>query len=104
VDWEERYFVGDLRSLFGGVGPYRVLRKDPRRTRRRFTNDNWEYFADMFVGWVWNRWELSNSGLGWSPKGQERADFMASHMDNWIYEIVSKRRSGIGQLLSVINP
>ncbi|MGB8984151.1 MAG: hypothetical protein WCC12_19955, partial [Anaerolineales bacterium] len=63
-----------------------------------------EIFADMFAGWVWNHWEQSPSGVGWSPKGQERADFMNFNMDNWIYGIISKRKPGIGQLLSVINP
>jgi len=68
------------------------------------TDGRGEIFADMFVGWVWNRWEQNRSGTGWSPKGQKRANFMASNMDTWIYETIAKQRARVGPLLSVINP
>jgi RHS repeat-associated protein len=41
-----------------------------------------EEFADMFLGWVYNTWELGDAG-GFSDDGQARADFMNYFMPYW---------------------
>lgn len=52
-----------------------------------------EIFADMFLGWVYNKWEVNPDNPGtWSQKGQERADFMDSKMPNWVFRVINKRR------------
>lgn len=43
-----------------------------------------EEFADMGTGWTYNTWESSRTGVGWSPEGQARADFMTVNMDIWL--------------------
>lgn len=43
-----------------------------------------EEFADMFVGWVYNQWEPSGNGMGWSLAGQMRANYMDVMMPLWV--------------------
>jgi hypothetical protein len=45
------------------------------------TDGRGEIFADMFVGWVYSRWEDNSKGL-------ERSEHMNQRMDAWIYAIV----------------
>jgi hypothetical protein len=45
-----------------------------------------EEFADMGIGWTYNRWDPSDTGVGWSPAGQARADFMNVNMAIWLNE------------------
>jgi hypothetical protein len=42
-----------------------------------------EVFADMFVGWVYNRWAEDAYGIA-------RADFMIAHMHDWIKQAMNK--------------
>ena len=58
----------------------------------RFTNGREEYFADMFVGWVYMCWEsdpLRPGGL--SETGEARSNFMNENMGKWIYEKINGR-------------
>ena len=48
-----------------------------------------EIFADMFIGWVYNEWETRVDGT-WTTKGQERADYIARNMGDWIYRMIEK--------------
>jgi RHS repeat-associated protein len=48
-----------------------------------------EIFADMFIGWVYNRWETIGTEL--APLGQQRADYMHANMGGWIVEAVLVR-------------
>jgi hypothetical protein len=41
-----------------------------------------EEFADMFLGWTYNRWETGAHGL--KAAGQARADWMAARMPLWV--------------------
>jgi hypothetical protein len=46
-----------------------------------------EIFADMFIGWVYDRWQLSNSSIPDSPlteAGHARNNFMAGIMTELI--------------------
>ena len=49
-----------------------------------------EEFADMGIGWTDNQWEISKSGVGWSPKGQARANFMNVNMALWLEQQLSQ--------------
>jgi hypothetical protein len=42
-----------------------------------------EEFADMFIGWTYNRWETDPHGSLTVPGGS-RADWMAAHMPLWV--------------------
>jgi hypothetical protein len=42
-----------------------------------------EIFADMFVGWVYNRWETEKRFDILTPLGQARSDFMNENMAIW---------------------
>lgn len=44
----------------------------------------YEVFADMFLGWVYNSWEPGNY-RGLSETGRGRADFMNTNMPLWIW-------------------
>lgn len=49
-----------------------------------------EIFADMFVGWVYNRWETDGKDPNkWSSTGQMRANHMESNMSQWIANLIS---------------
>jgi hypothetical protein len=41
-----------------------------------------EEFADMFLGWTYNRWETGNGGM--TAAGQARAGWMAARMPLWV--------------------
>jgi RHS repeat-associated protein len=45
-----------------------------------------EEFSDMGIGWTYNQWERSDTGVGWSPAGQARANFMNVNMAIWLNE------------------
>ena len=53
----------------------------------RFNNVNYEYFAEMFMGWAYGCWEPLNprNPNVLTDLGQARSDFMNSHMPEWIY-------------------
>ncbi|MFH2103693.1 MAG: hypothetical protein ABIJ39_10110 [Chloroflexota bacterium] len=42
-----------------------------------------EVFADMFIGWVYNRWENSEYGT-------ERRRFMDTNMEGWIRQAIMR--------------
>ena len=46
-----------------------------------------EVFADMFLGWVYNKWDDTPSGRVY---GQERARFMNARMPGWIRDAMRK--------------
>lgn len=55
-----------------------------------------EIFADMFIGWVYDRWQLSNSSVPESPlteAGHARKNFMADIMINLIQAAISHNRN-----------
>jgi hypothetical protein len=57
-----------------------------------FTNTG-EEFADMFLGWNYNRWEvdpIDDSSL--SVLGQARSNFMERHMAPWIALVINRER------------
>lgn len=59
----------------------------------RFTTGPEEYFADMFVSWVYGCWEPlgpRNQNV-LTERGQARSDFMNEHMPTWIFEKVETR-------------
>ncbi len=42
-----------------------------------------EVFADMFIGWVYNKWEDS-------PQGEARKKFMNEYMRSWIRKAINQ--------------
>jgi hypothetical protein len=86
--------VADIQDA--GVGfPDRPDLKGPSDLRWVFAGPNFsdwqkshsglsgEEFADMGIGWTYNRWETSRAG-GWSDDGRARANFMSDHMALWL--------------------
>jgi hypothetical protein len=47
------------------------------------TAQNSEEFADMFLGWVFNRWETKGNG-DFTDAGKARSKRMDQHMRAWI--------------------
>ncbi len=47
-----------------------------------------EEFADMGIGWTYNQWEPSDTGIGWSQQGQARANFMDVNMGLWLNQLL----------------
>ena len=43
-------------------------------------DSNNEIFADMFVGWVFGKWESGNLPGGFSINGQAKSDYMNKYM------------------------
>jgi hypothetical protein len=44
-----------------------------------------EVFADMYTGWVYDRWEVDETASdGLSDDGRVRRNFMENHMSTWI--------------------
>jgi hypothetical protein len=52
-------------------------------------NGRGEIFADMFVGWVYNQWEVDDSGL--TATAVKRADYMNSRMPGWVTDVILNR-------------
>jgi RHS repeat-associated protein len=50
-----------------------------------------EYFADMFIGWVYQQWGVDEVGVI-TEHGQTRRDFMNDNMPLWIADTIGKRR------------
>jgi hypothetical protein len=105
-------FNGHMTNLFGAeAAPYHMLSatqaNDPRFPDR-VDNDsrlvgfagpryNWqqsgsgapgEEFADMFLGWTYNRWETFPNG-SLNRAGRGRSEWMASHMPLWVNVVTS---------------
>jgi hypothetical protein len=52
--------------------------------RQSRTNDSWEIFADMVVGWTYGEWETNpQTGLLTDEAGI-KADYMTTNMSTWI--------------------
>ena len=43
-----------------------------------------EHFADMFLGWVYNKWEIDPTTGQLTQMGASRSSFMNLHMREWI--------------------
>jgi hypothetical protein len=50
-----------------------------------------EEFADMFIGWNYNKWEANPSDQDYRL-GQARATFMESHMKWWITAVINRNK------------
>ena len=48
-----------------------------------------EIVADMFIGWVYDRWENDPVGIG-----QQRANFMNENMPEYISDIIIQKYGG----------
>jgi hypothetical protein len=48
-----------------------------------------EEFADMGIGWTYNRWDTRATGA-LTTDGQHRADFMSQHMGSWILQTMGQ--------------
>jgi len=71
-----------------GVGGYDDKKTDDTSDD---TDGRGEIFADMFIGWTFNKWEMSgNYPTKLSAKGQERADFMDVNMRKWVFDIINQ--------------
>jgi RHS repeat-associated protein len=53
-----------------------------------------EEFADMFLGWVFNRWEVAQSG-GFTDAGAARAGWMDKWMPSLIHVLLERRNAGV---------
>jgi len=43
-----------------------------------------EIFADMFLGWAYNKWEEESPGGDLTPSGAAKAEFMREIMSQWL--------------------
>jgi hypothetical protein len=48
-------------------------------------NDPGDIFADQFIGWVYDKWEIDAEGR-MTELGRLRSDFMDKYMTQWITE------------------
>jgi RHS repeat-associated protein len=56
------------------------------------TDGRGEIFADMFIGWVYNKWEADPDFLsGLTYLGEQRKEYMDTQMDKWIFDIIQIR-------------
>jgi hypothetical protein len=55
------------------------------------TDGRGEIFADMFVGWVYNKWEQEQYSNVLTTLGSQRQDYMDSRMQKWVYGIIQVR-------------
>lgn len=85
--------VGTLKLYQWAGFPNRPANSD-RRDSFGFAGGRWawqrsssgsasEEFADMYLGWAYNQWELNDTG-GLSTDGQMRANFMNNLMPIWL--------------------
>ena len=58
-----------------------------QQTRDRTAN---EEFADMFLGWAYNQWEIDPSTGELTDAGIARSDWMNTHMAEWIILAVTQ--------------
>ena len=80
---------GDNTATNGFCGTYSTYHPG---WQWRASDEFYEYFADMFVGWVYRCWELDPlrpSGL--SETGELRSNFMNENMPKWIYQKINGR-------------
>jgi RHS repeat-associated protein len=47
-------------------------------------SEHLETFADMFIGWVYKKWEINPMTGNWTDLGIQRSEFMNQHMPGWI--------------------
>lgn len=52
--------------------------------RQNGNNDNYEVFADQFIGWVNDMWEIDTHTGGLTTLGNNRKKFMDKYMLQWI--------------------
>jgi uncharacterized protein RhaS with RHS repeats len=78
--WEAGRFVegssvGGRNGFFGGLGSWQFATDyaEPGRNDR-------EIFADMFVGWVYGKWEPGGTPTGLSVDGNQKKDYMDTYM------------------------
>lgn len=53
-----------------------------------------EIFADMYIGWVYDKWEEEERSISpWFliPIAQKRSNFMKDHMESWVYKAIQTR-------------
>jgi RHS repeat-associated protein len=55
------------------------------------TDGRGEIFADMFVGWVYNKWEQKPNSNELSTLGGERKEYMDLRMQKWVYGVIQVR-------------
>jgi hypothetical protein len=67
-----------------------MMRNDPSGQQWQFrgSEEHYEYFADMFLGWVKEKWEEIPGGPGLTQMGNRRKDFMDENMAKWIFNKV----------------
>ena len=67
--------VGGRNGFHGGLGSWQFATNyaEPGRNDR-------EIFADMFVGWVYGKWEEGNTPTGLSVDGNQKKEYMDKYM------------------------
>jgi hypothetical protein len=78
----------------GGLWDWQWSRQDGPLNLEDNTDGRGEIFADMFIGWVYNQWEMNSTGSGWTELGQARADLMSSRVPDWIFDAINRRLEG----------
>ena len=51
-----------------------------------------EEYADMFLGWNYNQWEMRDDNSGFTDLGQARSSFMERYMAPWIALVINRER------------
>jgi hypothetical protein len=67
----------------GFAGPFNGWQQSDRETRG-------EIFADMFLGWTYDRWEEEDGRL--TDPAALKADFMNQNMPSWIALVINRNR------------
>ncbi len=70
-----------------GSSDYCGFAGDPYQWQQSISGAPEEEFADMFIGWAFNRWE--NTELG-RESGQARSNFMNTYMPLWVNLALTK--------------
>lgn len=106
------YFEARVNGIMGTYYARNTLGRDTTIPRRGTDNDvnsygfagtryGWqqspetttgEEFADMFLGWNYNRWEMEEDGSGLTDLGQARSNFMDRYMASWIALVINRER------------
>ena len=55
------------------------------------SGDQKEEFADMFLGWTFNKWEINPKTGGWHERGLARAMWMETNMSRWLRSLSMMR-------------
>jgi hypothetical protein len=71
------------KKSYGFAGPRYGWQQSPEATTG-------EEFADMFLGWNYNRWEMKGDDI--SQLGQARSNFMNRYMAAWIALVINRER------------